>query len=154
MAPRTIRFQLQGQISISAYVSSLSRYTYNTVISISDLWRNENGHSHHWTNQSDDGAFGSELCRGEECSYEAVDEFVFGVYNRIIIWNLFSLLRKEWWSSVQHRGTNDHYRRGTHRQRMLLLIKYIQRAVWVPVQRDQRLKTVPFSFQLHVRWLI
>lgn len=30
MAPRTIRFQLAGQMSISAYVRSLSRYTWET----------------------------------------------------------------------------------------------------------------------------
>lgn len=44
------------------------------------------------THQSDDGALSSELCRAEERSYEAVDEFVFRVDHRVVIWNLFSLL--------------------------------------------------------------
>lgn len=42
--------------------------------------------------QSNDGALGRELRRAEERPDEAVDEFVFGINHRIIIWNLFSLL--------------------------------------------------------------
>lgn len=61
------------------------------------------------TYQSDNRTLSSELCRAEERSYKAVDEFVFWVDHRIIIWNLFSLLGRRQSSLVHPHRENSKY---------------------------------------------